>query len=129
MQLLLDIRHILRENVGRGLQDLRRDGRSITASIKTSIEFHQNMNMAKHAHNDKHLREMIDLVDRWVEHDHIRNLLDREIRMVGPSSASHVPEFCLLERDPLWCGLLLTIFEWWHTKVQLSQPTLGHSLK
>jgi len=110
MQLLLDIRHILGENISRGLQDLRRGGRSITASIKTTIDFHQNMGMAEHAHNDKHLREVIDLVDRWVEHDHIRDLLDRQNRLVDPSSASHVPEFYLLERDPLWCGLLLYNF-------------------
>jgi hypothetical protein len=110
MQLLLDIRHVLRENIGRGLQDLRRGGRSITASIKTTIDFHQTMGMAEHAHNDKHLREVIDLVDRWVEHDHIRDLLDREDRLVDPSSASHISEFYLLERDPLWCGLLLYNF-------------------
>jgi hypothetical protein len=110
MQLLLDIRHILRENIGRGLQDLRRGGRSIMASIKMTLDFHREMKMAEFAHHDKSLREVIDIVDRWVEHDRIRDLLDRENRMVDPRGASHVPEFYLLERDPLWCGLLLYNF-------------------
>jgi len=107
---LLDIRHILRDKVFRGLQDLQRGGRLIISSIGKIVEFHKFTGMTKHSHNDVKLEELMNLVARWVERDNIRDLLDRENRMEDPSTVSHVTDFYLLERDPLWCGLLLYNF-------------------
>jgi hypothetical protein len=110
IQILLDIRHILRDKVFRGLQDLQRGGRLNISSIGKIVEFHKFTGMTKHSHNDVKLEELMDLVARWVERDNIRDLLDRENRMEDPSTVSHVTDFYLLERDPLWCGLLLYNF-------------------
>ncbi|KAM0710548.1 hypothetical protein Q7P35_002219 [Cladosporium inversicolor] len=66
--------------------------------------------IANFAPHDTSLQQVVDLVESFVEEDHIRKILGREERAVDPSVVAHIPDFYLLERDPLWCGLLLYKF-------------------
>jgi hypothetical protein len=110
IQLLIDIRHILGESVRRGFEDLRQGGRIIVSNIRRVLRFHREAKIANFAPHDTSLQQVVDLVESFVEEDHIRKILGREERAVDPSVVAHIPDFYLLERDPLWCGLLLYKF-------------------
>ena len=107
IQLLIDIRHILGESVCQGFQDLRQGGRMIVSNIRRVLRFHREAKIASFAPHDISLQQVVDLVESFVEKDYIREILNREERAVDPRIVAHIPEFYLLERDPLWCGLLL----------------------
>lgn len=111
IQVLLDIRHILRDKVGRGLEDLRRGGSLIMASIKKVLNSHREVIPSNVPRNDDSLRQIVEVIAQWLENDEVRVTIDRETRLEDPSIASHITDFYLLERDPLWCGLLLYSFQ------------------
>lgn len=110
IQLLIDIRHILGESVRQGFEDLRQGGRMIVSNIRRVLRFHREAKIANFALHDTSLQQVVDLVESFVEKDYVRQILNREERAVDPGVVAHVPDFYLLERDPLWCGLLLYKF-------------------
>lgn len=107
-QVFLDIRHILRKKVGRGFADLATGANTITRDIAQVLEFHDQAGLDYGKDADRALRQVLKLIDLWVEQDFFGNLR-RRLHQNENDSIS-LPEHYLLERDPLWCGLLLYNF-------------------
>ena len=101
-RLKLDIRNILGEDVDRGFKDLCREARPITNSINRLLGFHREMRAEGLA--DKFLREVSDEITNWLYRDRVCTIIGRERR------PPPLPPNYHLERDPLWCGLLLYNF-------------------
>lgn len=107
-QIYLNIRHILREGVDQGFQDLCREGQLIKMSIDRSLDFHRKMGVQGPA--NKVLRQLSDTIADWVERDRVSTIVDVKRVPLDPTSEEHIPANYHLERDPLWCGLLLYNF-------------------
>lgn len=56
---------------------------------------------------DKYLLHLHDESATWTEGDGIHAIINRQQSVKDPSDAAHTPQLFLLQRDPLWCGLLL----------------------
>lgn len=111
IQVLLDIRHILRRDVVRGFDDLCRETRAMISSINRTIDFHRQVGMRKFSRSsDNTLSETLGLLGRWVNSDHVSDIIDRQNRLVNPDTTTMPERHHLLRRDPLWCGLLLYNF-------------------
>lgn len=110
-QVLLDTRHILREDITCAFDDLCRGAKLIKSNVESVLAFHREVGVTGFSQsNDQALSEVLQLVRRWTESDHVSIMIDRERRLVDPSIAKHVPQYYLLKRDPLWCGTLLYNF-------------------
>lgn len=107
-QAYLDIRHILRENVDRGFKDLCRGSRPIAKSIDRLLTINRETGL--HTAADNSMKHLSDTIGYWVKHDQVCALIDRRGKLLDPSEAQQVPPNYHLERDPLWCGLLLYNF-------------------
>ena len=107
-QIYLDIRHILGENVDRGFKDLCQEAQPVANSTNRLLEFHREMGVVGLA--DRVLRQVSEDITDWLEHDEVSAIIDRETRLVHADKAEPIPPNYHLERDPLWCGLLLYNF-------------------
>ncbi|KAK6434892.1 hypothetical protein LTR95_008919 [Oleoguttula sp. CCFEE 5521] len=108
MQIHLDIRHILREDVVRGFDDLMVESTAILKTIDTVTEMHDTASTVSAYRRNSGLRDCHDLISRWTTQDYVASV--RNEQMLDPSAAAHIPDYYLLKRDPLWCGLLLYNF-------------------
>lgn len=103
-QIFLDVNHILRDTVIRGLYDLQRNAKFIENSISQVLEFHEDLRVETWPRsNDKALVEISDLIKRYVAEDVVQNARKR-MRNFG-SLPSPEP-FFLLRQHPLLCGLI-----------------------
>jgi hypothetical protein len=100
LQVYLDIRHILEEDVDQGFQDLCREAQLIKKSVNRVLTFHREMGVEGFA--DETLRKVSDVLTIWTERDQVCVILGQR--------AHYMPPFYHLERDPLWCGMLLYNF-------------------
>ena len=107
-QVYLDIRHILREDVDRGFKDLCRSAQPIAASIDSVLTF--NREAGFHTAADRSLKHLSDTIAFWTKHDQVCALIGRRSTTLDRSTMQHIPPNYHLERDPLWCGLLLYNF-------------------
>jgi hypothetical protein len=107
-QVYMDIRHILGENVDQGFKNLCRGAQPIINSIDRLLDFHREMGAEGPA--DETLGHIADEITDWVENDQVCDIIDRERRLVNANMTEEMPRNYHLERDPLWCGLLLYNF-------------------
>lgn len=63
LQVYLDIRHILEEDVDRGFQDLYREDQLIKESVNRVLTFHREMGIEGFA--DETLRKVLDVLTIW----------------------------------------------------------------
>jgi hypothetical protein len=105
IQVYLDIHHVLREQVGQGLQDLRRAGVWVTRSLR---EYSQNSPKDKFenwgASNEACVENLKVFVKDWILSDFlgaIRNPV--HLRMLP---GVEVESYYLLTRHPFLCGML-----------------------
>jgi len=107
IQLFLDLRNVLREDVGMGFEQLLQGGRHITRSIKHVLSLHKTHRFMLGSYEPP-LRQLVELIELWTESDFV-GARRRDIS-VDPTASAHI-EYChLLKRNPLWCGLLLYSF-------------------
>jgi hypothetical protein len=110
-QVLLDIRHIMREDVTWAFDDLCQGSKLITSSIERVLVFNAEVKVTHFFPiHDQLLNQFSDSVRRWTEQDIVRMLIDSARVPGGASSTRDVPPYYLLKRDPLWCGMLLYSF-------------------
>jgi hypothetical protein len=109
LQIYLDIRRILGENVTRGFAHLRREVRTISTRIETVLAADPQLSPDKSSSSiHTSLSNVLDLVHRWTDTDYV-DRIRRDIQLDESISDSY-PAYYLLERDPLLCGLLLYNF-------------------
>jgi hypothetical protein len=87
---------------------LCREARPIANSIDRLLDFHRGMRAEGVA--DKALREVSDEITNWLDRDRVCTIIGRERRPVTSNQTPPIPPNYHLERDPLWCGLLLYNF-------------------
>ena len=100
LQVYIDLRHILEEDVDRGFQDLYREAQLIKTSVNRVLTFHREIGIEGFA--DKTLEKVSDLITMWTQRDQGCVILGQRTQ--------YMPAFYHLERDPLWCGMLLYNF-------------------
>jgi hypothetical protein len=107
-QVYLDIRHILRENVDRGFKDLCRGAQPIADSIDRILTLNRQTDL--HTAVDKSMKHLSATIGFWTKHDQVGALVGQRSMTLDPSTTQQMPPNYHLERDPLWCGLLLYNF-------------------
>lgn len=110
-QAYLEIRHILRESVDQGFQDLRREGQLLKKSINRVLDLHREM--GSQGPDDNFLQSLSYTIEDWVEHDQMDTIFARRRPLLYRSHLKELPPYYHFERDPLWCGLLLYKFRMW----------------
>lgn len=108
-QVYLDMRHILCEGVDQGFRDMCRETQLIKSSVDRALDFHSEMGIQEPTSNV--LRELSDRITELVEREFVSTIVDMSRFPKDPSTAVHLPPNYHLERDPLWCGLLLYNFK------------------
>lgn len=100
LQVFLDIRHTLRENVTMAFGDLKRGAEVITRDIRFTKELHKTLGVDGDERAEmKALGELRNLVNQYTRLDFVGDLRGHLFSIPGEHEA--LPEFYLLERDPL----------------------------
>jgi hypothetical protein len=97
----------MRNDVTWALDDLRQGSRLITSNIESALKFNSDVGVARSYEYDPHLNYILNLVRLWSERDVVSLLMDHFGRPGSATAAKQAPPYYLLQRDPLWCGLLL----------------------
>ncbi|ORZ34818.1 hypothetical protein BCR44DRAFT_1461660 [Catenaria anguillulae PL171] len=118
-QVFLDIHEIMRENIGRGLQDLQATGVSILSSIDLYNQHkHRASSVNWPATNEFAIQRLREDIDFWVMHDpyvgvkqkiyrdHMRYGAGPDAMRVWQEATNNIQEFALLKQHPWMCGLL-----------------------
>jgi hypothetical protein len=108
-QVYLDMRHILCEGVDQGFRDMCRETQLIKSSVDRALDFHHEMGVQEPTSGL--LRQLSDRITELVERDFVSTIVDMSRFPKDPRTAQHLPPNYHLERDPLWCGLLLYNFK------------------
>lgn len=109
VQIFVDIRRVLKTDITRAFEDLRRGASSIRHSIKETLDFEKEASgIPLTDHTDKSLEVVLELMDQYITNDYIGGL--RKEKAADPDASQHIEDFYLLRRDPVWCGLLLYNF-------------------
>ncbi|KAF3479709.1 uncharacterized protein GIQ15_06685 [Arthroderma uncinatum] len=99
-QVYLDIHHILRANVNRGLDDLMTTAGLIDTSIEQTLKHHQSLRVENWPlSNDRVLKNIQQQIEMWVKRDTVG---EAKIRLNRPPGEP----FKLLSSHPLLCGLM-----------------------
>ncbi|KAJ3089487.1 hypothetical protein HK102_006278 [Quaeritorhiza haematococci] len=117
IQIFLDIHHILRQNVHRGLTELQKSGESFLASSRERKREAPRVNPTTWPHgNEMAVQHLESIVEEWIMKDYI----GKGKRSVYARTLPGVPiePFFLLKRHPLLCGLL-------QFRLQLDSQELG----
>ena len=111
-QVLLDIRHIMREDITWAFDDLCQGSKLITSNIENVLKFNVDTGVTHLSRIlDQPLNQILDQVKRWTEQDSVCMLIEQTGELEDASTARrHIPPYYLLKRDPLWCGTLLYSF-------------------
>ncbi|SMR59530.1 unnamed protein product [Zymoseptoria tritici ST99CH_3D1] len=108
-QVYLDIRHVHKEDIAFAYDDLTDGAQSITRSINEALTCRGKAAVGKGTESgDQNLNSVLDLIEYWTVQDVVADA--RRLRLKDESRASLLPKHYLLQRDPLWCGLLLYTF-------------------
>ena len=106
-QIYVDIHHVLRADVKRGLADMR------AAGIRASISIQQYRNSPGPRtfenwpqSNEEYIIEMTKFIEDWAKGDALRAPRDQIIRPLLPLSTLLNQRFALLSRHPIFCGLI-----------------------
>lgn len=109
LQIYLDVRRILGEKVVQGFADLQREAAVILPNIEVVLLADPLVNSDKSPRSMyKSLSDVLELIRRWTSTDYIDRI--RRDMQLDESISDAYPAYYLLERDPLWCGLLLYNF-------------------
>lgn len=101
-QILLDIHHVLREDVSRPFDDLRPTGTRVIATIDEYFKYTRSRRIANWpAQNDKVLRDIQKLAKEWTQEDRVG------IATVKGVSNVRTRPYHLLKNHPVLCGLLI----------------------
>ena len=77
-QVFVDVNHILRDGVDRGLLELQRHARKIKLSLETNFEFHESLRIAHWPKtNDMILRNILVTMDEFVFNDPVQTIIRR----------------------------------------------------
>lgn len=101
-QCLLDIHHILRDDVKRGYNELARDCKSIEVTIKNTFAFHKDLRIVNWPKsNDRGFEIILEQMDDWVKRDCVNEAMQQMGLPNIPAGS-----FRLLKANPVFCGLL-----------------------
>jgi len=112
-QILLDIRHTMREDITWAFDDLCRGSKLIASNIEKVLQFSVDAGVTHLSRNqDQVLNQILGQVRRWTEQDLVRDFIDWAAGHgeAWSTAKKHLPPYYLLKRDPLWCGTLLYSF-------------------
>ena len=109
MQIFIDIKGVLWEDIHRGLETLRTTGGRVTTAVqqhfRTSREL-KGRQQKWHRENDSQVLKMIRFVAEWVNKDIVSNAVRKHSRQRPEDIGAVVPPFLLLKYHPLLCGLM-----------------------
>jgi hypothetical protein len=100
-QVFLDINHVLRDQVGGGLLELKSAGRAARSSLTLALDTPSH-SVVWPKSNDQFLRNTLAFVDQWIMDD----MVDKMRRVLLRSVFEPEPYY-LLSRHPLLCGSML----------------------
>lgn len=103
-QIYLDINHILRRQIRKGLEDMTVAGKSAKLSLQATLKFTATTTLKGWTKkNDKILCNTIAFIDEWVLIDAVEKI---RRGLLGAQSLGMSEPYFLLARHPLFCGLL-----------------------
>lgn len=105
-QIFLDIRHILRDDISRGWQDLQKAAGHIRVGIKQVLAYHDNPKDRQDGLIDHGLlQHTLKAMETWLQIDIVDYVRSRTFGRMYPGHAKP-PPFFLFKRHPLRCGLM-----------------------
>lgn len=105
-QVFLDIHHILREQIGRGRDDLVKSAKYVESGIERVLDFHKNLRIENWPKsNDQGLLMILDRIMNWVKTDAVGRVKEG-LTNSSEIQSTAVEPFLLLRNHPLYCGLL-----------------------
>ncbi|POS76706.1 hypothetical protein DHEL01_v204908 [Diaporthe helianthi] len=107
VQVYLDIHHLLRDHVGRGLHEMARQTSMMRNDLKSHLTFHANLKIRTwSAANDKILTDTEKMIG-WLGEDPVHQVKEKEYRKNGLPLAADAQKYYLLAQSPVLAGLIL----------------------
>lgn len=106
MQTYLDIHHLLRDQVGRGMQEVVHQTSIMRTNLQAHIDFHKNLKIRTWPIANEKVLAHTEIMIGWLGEDPIHQIKDREYRKNGlslPDTQRHY----LLKQSPVMAGLVL----------------------
>lgn len=106
-QVFLDINHLLRLQVNRGLQELRVSGEEAKKSLKNALKFTAGTKLDNWAASNNHMiSNTISQIDEWIIGDVISETKRRLLGSRKYDLGGEPEPFHLFKRHPLLCGMI-----------------------
>ncbi|KAL1873478.1 hypothetical protein Daus18300_003841 [Diaporthe australafricana] len=106
-QVYLDIHHLLRDQVGRGMQEMAHQTNIMRNDLKSHLDFHKNLKIKTWSiANDKILINTEKMI-AWLGEDPVHQVKVREYRKMGLPLSPDVQKYYLLTQSPVMAGLVL----------------------
>lgn len=106
-QVFLDINHLLRLQVSRGLQELRVSGGEAKKSLKNALKFTAGTKLDNWAaSNDRMISNTISQIDEWIIGDVVSETKRRLLGSRKYDLGGEPEPFHLFKRHPLLCGMI-----------------------
>jgi hypothetical protein len=106
-QVYLDIHHLLRDQVGRGLQEMAHQSNIMRNDLKSHLTFHENLKIKTWSTtNDKILTNAEKMI-AWLGEDPVHQVKVKEYRKMGLPLAPDAQKYYLMAQSPVLAGLVL----------------------
>ncbi len=109
MQIVVDIRGVLREDVSRGFETICATGSRVTVTIQRYFRYSREIKGRKekwHADNDSQILKVIGFIAEWIKQDKVSKAVRKHSKHWPEDMGFEVPPFFLLKNHPLLCGLI-----------------------
>lgn len=107
--MLLDIRHALKGNVGRGFSELEDAGAKYTSLVQQYVQYRRTIRGEKekwHRDNDPQVLKLVDFVNNSIKKDFLLEKLRTYAKQRPEDMGVILRPFFLLKNHPFLCGML-----------------------
>lgn len=107
MQILVDIRHVLRHDTSQAFQELQATGQRLTSVIRYYFQFSRTQEWEKerwHKDNDPQILKLVSFTSLWINQDILSKAIRKQSKQSPEEQGVELPPFFLMKQHPLLCG-------------------------
>lgn len=107
MQVYLDIHHLLRNQVGRGLQEMAHQTNMMRNNLQSHQTFHKNLKIRTWSVANEKILTNTEKMIAWMGEDPVHQVKEKEYRKKGLPLSPDTKRYYLLTQSPVLAGLIL----------------------
>lgn len=106
-QIYLDIHHLLRDQVARGLEEMAHQTNMMRNNLQSHLDFHKNLKIRTWSIANEKILTNTEKMIAWLGEDPVHQVKEREYRKNGLPLSPETQQYYLLSHSPVMAGLVL----------------------